>query len=34
VAEKHYLGVVKVPREATTLEAAMGLKLTEFKRAG
>jgi len=24
VAERHYLGVVKVPKEATTLEAAMG----------
>jgi len=24
IAERHYLGVVKVPKEATTLEAAMG----------
>lgn len=25
VAERHYLGVVKVPKDATTLEAAMGI---------
>lgn len=25
IAERHYLGVVKVPKEATTLEAAMGI---------
>lgn len=34
VAEKHYVGVVKVPKDATTLEDAMGLKLTELKKAG
>jgi hypothetical protein len=27
IAERHYLGVVKVPKEATTLEAAMGCEV-------